>query len=47
MKVDLRYYINVYDLMMLDLPRPRLKRTVIATPEEWLPIIGVDVGRCQ
>lgn len=39
---DLDYYINVYDLMMIDLPRPRLKRTVIADPEEWLPIIGVE-----
>ena len=40
--IDLAYYINVYDLMMMDLPHPRLKRTVIADPEEWLPIIGVD-----
>ena len=45
-QVDLNYYINVYDLMRIDLPRPRVKRAVV-TSEEWLPIIGVDVGRCQ
>lgn len=40
--IDLDYYINVYDLMMIDLPHPKLKPTVIADPEEWLPIIGVE-----
>ena len=47
--IDLSFYINVYDLMLLDLlPRPRPKRqvTVIADTEEWLPIVDGDTGVC-
>ena len=40
--IDLKYYINVYDLMMLDLPRPKLKPTVLVTGwNEWLPLVVV------
>lgn len=45
MKVDLRYYINVRDLMNKQLPRPKLKPTVFITGwNEWLQIKGVDTG---
>ena len=43
--IDLRYYINVYGLMMLDLPRPRRKVSVIVNHDEWLPIIDGDTGK--
>ena len=48
MMIDLGYYINVYDLMRIDLPRPRPKRqvTVIADEDEWLPIIDGSTGVC-
>ena len=46
-KIDPKYYINVKELMARTLPRPRLKRTIIVDHGEWLPIIGVDTGRCQ
>ena len=46
-KIDYKYYINVKELMVRTLPRPQLKRTIIADHDEWLPIIGVDTGRCQ
>ena len=42
--IDLNYYINVYDLMMLDLPRPRLKRTIIVNDGEFLPLIDGSTG---
>jgi len=42
--IDLAYYINVYDLMMSDLPRPRLKRTVVVCDGEFLPVIDGDTG---
>ncbi len=46
--VDENYIIRVGDYMEKDYPRPRLKRTVLVTGwKEFLPIIGVDVGRCQ
>lgn len=38
MRIDLDYYINVYDLMRIDLQGPRLKRTVIADPNECCPL---------
>ena len=44
-KIDLNYYINVYDLMMLDLPRPKRKVSVIVNYDEWLPVIDGDTGR--
>ena len=42
--VDLDYYINVFELMRFDLPRPRLKRTVIVNDGEFLPLIDGDTG---
>ena len=44
MAIDLDYYINVYDLMMIDLPKPRLKRTILATDDEFLPLIDGNTG---
>jgi len=46
--IDLGYYINVYDLMRIDLPRPRPKRqvTIIVDDGEWLPIIDGATGVC-
>ena len=46
-KIDPKYYINVKELMVRTLPRPTLKRTIIVDHDEWLPIIGVDTGKCQ
>jgi len=38
-KIDQKYYINVAEIMSCILPRPRLKRTILADHDEWLPII--------
>jgi hypothetical protein len=52
-KKDSKYYINVAEIMQLETPRcklyrPKLKPTIVVTGwNEWLPIIGVGVGRCQ
>ena len=41
--IDKKYYVNVKDLMVQLLPRPRLKRTVFVTGwGEWLPLITVE-----
>ena len=41
--IDKRYYVNVRELMVRALPRPRLKPTVFVTGwGEWLPIITVE-----
>ena len=47
--IDLDYYINVYDLMMIDvpkcrLPRPKMKPSVFVMEDEWLPLITVETG---
>lgn len=39
--IDLNYLINVYDLMMLDLPRPTPKNHFVEDGVE-IPIILVD-----
>ena len=44
-EIDLKYYINVYNLMNLDLPRPRRKVSVIVNNGEWLPIVDGDTGK--
>lgn len=36
------YYINVLELMIKSLPRPRLKRTIFVCDGEWLPLITVE-----
>ena len=38
-KINPKYYINVAEIMAKTLPKPRLKRTIIADYDEWLPII--------
>lgn len=40
--IDLNYLINVYDLMMLDLPRPTPKNPVFIEDGVELPVILVD-----
>lgn len=40
--IDCNYLVFVKDLMRDDYPRPRLRR-----PRLKIPIIAVDVGRCQ
>lgn len=45
--IDLDFYVNVYDLMMSDLPRPRLKRTVVVGDGEFLPLIDGDTGEIR
>ena len=40
--IDLGYYINVYDLMMMDLPRPTLKKPLLDTDGEEIPIILLE-----
>ena len=42
MKIDENYIISVKDLMIKQLPRPNLKRTVIVNDGEWLPIVTVE-----
>ena len=46
-KIDSRYYINVASIMNQKLPRPKHRSRFIVNYGELLPIIGVDVGRCQ
>ena len=47
-KIDLKYYINVSEIMLLKTPRcrlqkPTLKPTILVTGwKEWLPIITVE-----
>lgn len=43
--VDEKYYINVQELMIKALPRPRLKPVIIVNDGEWLPIIKVNAWR--
>ena len=38
-----RYYINVKELMARQLPRPRLRRTVLVCDGEWLPLIKINM----
>lgn len=38
-EIDKKYYFNVAEIMARTLPKPRLKRTIIADHDEWLPII--------
>ena len=40
--IDKQYYINVKDLMLKSLPRPRLRPTVFVCDGEWLPLITVE-----
>ena len=40
--IDKRYYVNVRELMIKSLPRPRLKRTVFVCDGEWLRLISVE-----
>ena len=45
--MDSRFYDNVKSLMekqRIDLPRPRLKPTIIVNYDEWLPIIALETG---
>ena len=42
--IDLDYYINVYDLMMIDLPRPRPKNNDFFEDNVEIPIILVESG---
>ena len=46
-RIDKKHYVNVKELMNKQLPKPRLKPTIIVDHNEWLPIIKVDTGRCQ
>ena len=41
--IDLNYLINVYDLMMIDLPRPSQKNPDLLEDGEDIPIIFVEV----
>ena len=42
--VDEKYYINVKELMLKQLQKPRLKPVVFVTGwNEWLPLISVEV----
>ena len=41
-KLNEKYYVNVAKLMKKELPRPRLKRTIICDKDEWLPLITVE-----
>ena len=40
--VDEKYYINVQELMIKALPRPKLKPTIYVVDDEWLPLIKVS-----
>lgn len=40
--IDKRFYINVKELMIKSLPRPRLKRTIFIVDGEWLPLIKME-----
>jgi len=43
--IDEKYYINVKELMNKQLPRPKLKPTVLVTGwGEWLPLV---VDTCE
>lgn len=42
--VNLKYYVNVSELMKQELPRPKLKSKFIMNGDEILPIITVTVG---
>ena len=42
-KVDLRYYINVYDVMKRNLPKPR--KRLMTGDGEFLPLIIVECER--
>jgi hypothetical protein len=49
MEIDLDSYINVYNLMMLDMPRcrlsrPKMKPRVIVNDGEFLPLIDGSTG---
>lgn len=40
--IDPKFYINVKEVMIKSLPRPRLKRTIFVVDGEWLPLIKVE-----
>lgn len=42
--IDLAYYINVYDLMMIDLPRPTPKNKNFFEDGVEIPVIPVPTG---
>ena len=42
--IDSDYYVNVNELMNSDLPRPRLKRTIVVTDDEFIPLIDGNTG---
>ena len=42
--MDFGYYVNVYELMVNDLPRPRLKGVFIRNHDEVLPLIDGSTG---
>ena len=40
--INKKYYINVKELMIKALPRPKLKPTVFVLDGEWLRLITVE-----
>ena len=42
MTIDPDYYVNVWECMMDTIHLPRLRRTVVCTVDEWLPIHSYD-----
>lgn len=40
--IDKKFYINVKELMIKSLPRPKLKPTVFVLDGEWLRLITVE-----
>ena len=43
MTIDKNYYVNVHELMNLNLPRPKHRTSILVTGwGEWLPIITVE-----
>ena len=41
-RIDKKYYINVKELMLNALPKPKHKTTIIVNDGEFLPIIRVS-----
>ena len=42
MTIDPNFYVNVWECMMDTIHLPRLRRTVVCTADEWLPIKSFD-----
>ena len=42
--MDYRFYINVKELMIRQLPRPRLRRKIFVCDGEWLPLITIEAN---